>query len=42
MNVPIWPGSSSFAPGATPFGFYDTQADFDLDADKVADFAQGD
>ena len=38
MNVPIWPGSSSFAPGATPFGFYDTQADFDLDADKVADF----
>tara|TARA_B100000787_G_scaffold105193_1_gene78001 strand:- start:3625 stop:4830 length:1206 start_codon:yes stop_codon:yes gene_type:complete len=38
MNVAIWPGSSSFAPGATPFGFYDAQPDFDLDADKVADF----
>ena len=40
MNVPIWPSSSSFASGSgdTPFGFYDAQADFQTDADKVADF----
>ena len=38
MNVPIWTGTSTFAPGATPFGFYDAQPEFDLDADKVADF----
>ena len=22
-NRPIWPGSSSFAPGETPWGFFD-------------------
>jgi hypothetical protein len=22
-NKPIWPGSSSFSPGKTPFGFFD-------------------
>ena len=38
MNVPIWPGSSSFAPGETPFGFYDYDIDFQRDADKVANF----
>ena len=40
MNVPIWPGSSSFASGSgdTPFGFYDAQTDFQSDADKVAVF----
>ena len=40
MNVPIWPGSSSFQSGSgdTPFGFYDAQTDFQADADKVADF----
>ena len=37
-NIPIWPGSSSFAPGDTPFGFYDTDPDFQNDADKVAKF----
>ena len=37
-NIPIWPGSSSFFPGETPFGFYDTDTDFQLDADKVADW----
>ena len=37
-NVPIWPGSSSFFPGDTPFGFYDNQYDFQIDADKVAKF----
>ena len=37
-NIPIWPGSSSFAPGDTPFGFYDFNPDFQKDADKVAKF----
>lgn len=36
MNIPIWPGSSSFFPGRTPFGFYDSDSDFQIDADKVA------
>ena len=31
-EIPIWPGSSSFASGLTPFGFYDTDADFAADA----------
>ena len=38
MNIPIWTGTSTFAPGQTPFGFYDNQPDFKNDADKVADF----
>jgi hypothetical protein len=37
-NIPIWPGSSSFFPGDTPFGFYDNQYQFQTDADKVAKF----
>tara|TARA_Y100000385_G_C13105108_1_gene647028 strand:- start:2268 stop:3416 length:1149 start_codon:yes stop_codon:yes gene_type:complete len=37
-NIPIWPGSSSFATGNTPFGFYDADTDFQTDADKVANF----
>ena len=37
-NPAIWPGSSSFATGSTPFGFYDTDADFQTDADKVSNF----
>jgi hypothetical protein len=37
-NIPIWPGSSSFFPGDTPFGFYDYDSDFQTDADKVAKF----
>ena len=37
-NIPIWPGSSSFHPGDTPFGFYDYNPDFQKDADKVAKF----
>tara|TARA_R110000868_G_scaffold54276_1_gene169928 strand:- start:2206 stop:3360 length:1155 start_codon:yes stop_codon:yes gene_type:complete len=39
MNIPIWPGSSSFAPGDTPFGFYDTDSQFQTDSDKFAIFA---
>lgn len=38
MNIPIYPGSSSFFPGNTPFGFYDNDYDFQVDADKVATF----
>lgn len=34
----IWNGSSSFSTGSTPFGFYDTDPEFQTDADKVADF----
>jgi hypothetical protein len=49
-NIPIWPGSSSFAqvsssyyvtgswPPPTPFGFYDTDSSFQTDANKVANF----
>jgi len=37
-NISIWPGSSSFFPGDTPFGFYDTDTQFQSDADKVADW----
>jgi hypothetical protein len=37
-NIPIWPGSSSFFPGETPFGFYDNDQEFQADADKVANF----
>jgi hypothetical protein len=39
MNIPIWPGSSSFQPGDTPFGFYDYDIQFQVDADKFAKFA---
>ena len=37
-NAQIWPGSSSFFPGNTPFGFYDYDYQFQTDADKVANF----
>lgn len=51
MNIPIWPGSSSFAAMSesyyntpstgsrpTPFGFYDLDPSFALDADNVANW----
>lgn len=38
IHVPIWPGSSSFFPGDTPFGFYDNDYQFQTDADRVADW----
>jgi hypothetical protein len=38
MNIPVWPGSSSFFPGDTPFGFYDYDYNFQQDADRVANF----
>ena len=39
MNIPIWPGSSSFSPGDTPFGFYDADTQFQTDSDKFSKFA---
>ena len=50
MNIPIWPGSSSFASLSasyytgsittrpTPFGYYDNDITFKSEADKVADW----
>jgi hypothetical protein len=38
-NIPIWPGSSSFSPGDTPFGFYDADSSFQTESDKFAKFA---
>ena len=50
MNIPIWPGSSSFTQMSasyytgsttirpTPFGYYDGDATFKTEADKVADW----
>lgn len=50
MNIPIWPGSSSFSTysasyyggtssvSPTPFGIYDSDAEFKSEADKVANW----
>jgi len=38
-NKPIWPGSSSFAVGQTPFGFFDSDETFQTHADKFAKYA---
>lgn len=37
-NIVTWAGSSTFASGQTPFGFYDSDTAFQGDADKVAKF----
>ena len=37
-DIPIWPGSSSFAASATPFSFYDNDTDFQTDAVTTADW----
>ena len=37
-NIPIWPGSSTFTAGDTPFGFYDSDTDFTSSAPQVADW----
>jgi hypothetical protein len=37
-NIQIWNGSSTFKAGQTPFGFYDSDASFQAEADKVAKF----
>ena len=37
-NVTIWDGSATFVTGSTPFGFYDSDTQFQTDAEKVAKF----
>jgi len=37
-NIPIWNGTATFSTGDTPFGFYDTDQEFQTDAVKVASF----
>ena len=37
-NIITYGGSSTFAAGQTPFGFYDSDSQFQTDADKVARF----
>jgi len=39
ISKPIWPGSSSFSPGDTPFGFFDNDIMFQQQADSFAKFA---
>ena len=38
-NRQIWPGSSSFEPGKTPFGFFDSDVTFQQQADSFAKYA---
>lgn len=38
MNIDIWNGSSTFSAGQTSFGYFDSDASFIADADKVAVF----
>jgi hypothetical protein len=37
-EIPIWPGSSSFTTGSTPFGTFDSDAGFQSDIDAFADW----
>jgi hypothetical protein len=38
IDIPIWTGTSTFSPGETPFGYFDYDFQFQIDAPKVADF----
>lgn len=38
-NISIWPGSGSFFPGDTPYGFYDDDGDFQIDIEAAASWA---
>ena len=38
VNIPIWPGSSSFSAGNTPFGHYDSDSEFQSSVDKTAEW----
>jgi len=37
-DIPIWPGSASFAAGDTPFGLYDTDTEFTTSANNTAEW----
>ena len=39
QNIAIWPGSASFFPGDTPFGFYDSDPIFQSEIESAADWA---
>lgn len=39
VNIPIYPGSASFGVGDTPFGFYDNDSDFSIQAPQFANWA---
>jgi hypothetical protein len=39
VEIPIWPGSSSFTTGSTPFGFYDNEPTFRDQIDKASKWA---
>ena len=39
VNKPIWPGSSSFSVGSTPFGYFDAETKFQTDITSFAKFA---
>jgi len=38
IDIAIWGGRCTFSPGQTPFGYFDYDFQFALDAPKVADF----
>jgi hypothetical protein len=38
VKIPIWPGSSSFFPGDTPFGIYDSDSTFQGDIEKTSEW----
>jgi hypothetical protein len=38
IDIAIWTGNCTFSPGDTPFGYFDYDFQFQLDAPKVADF----
>ncbi len=38
VKIPIWPGSSSFSAGSTPFGLYDTDNAFTSSANNTANW----
>lgn len=37
-EIPIWPGSSSFTTGSTPFGTFDSDLEFQVESDSFADW----
>jgi hypothetical protein len=38
VEIPIWPGTSSFTTGSTPFGTFDSDPDFQVEIDRFADW----
>jgi hypothetical protein len=38
IDIAIWTGNCTFSPGETPFGYFDYDYQFQIDAPKVADY----